>query len=95
MNAHNSNQQNHQYSRNQNEKPQALVAVPSSGVVPVVSEAPTDSSNSGSSTVNTAKPIRPKIVIKDHTNNKVVEIGHSTLSLNSFSKLIFLGILMV
>ena len=75
VNVDNKNQQNHQYNRNQNEQPQALVAVPSNGGVPVVSESPANSSNSGSSTVNTAKPIRPKIVIKDHTNNKVVEVG--------------------
>ena len=75
VNVDNSNQQNHQYNRNQNEQPQALVAVPSTGGVPVVSEALTNTSNSGSSTVNTTKPARSKIVVKDPASKQVVNFG--------------------
>ena len=73
VNVDNSTQHNHQYNRNQNE--QALIAVPSTGGVPVVSEALTNTSNSGSSTVNTTKPARSKIVVKDPASKQVVDVG--------------------
>ena len=72
VNVDNSNQQNHQYNRNQNE--QTLVAGPSSGRIPVVSEAPTNISSSGSS-ANTTKPAGNKIVVKDPVSNEVVNFG--------------------
>lgn len=73
----NSNQQNHQYTRSQNEQ---SAAPPIGGVnhgAPVSSETGVNSgSNSGqsSSAASTAKT-RAKIVIKDPTSNKVVDVG--------------------